>query len=95
MRLTDVGERYASACQRVLTELKEADLSVAGERTAPRGLLTITAPVMFGTCILRPIVGAFLRAHPAAVFCFSTVWSILSTRVWTSLYGSRRCPIPL
>jgi DNA-binding transcriptional LysR family regulator len=29
MRLTDAGERYASACQRVLTDLKEADLSVA------------------------------------------------------------------
>jgi DNA-binding transcriptional LysR family regulator len=28
-------------------------------------LLTITAPVMFGTRILRPIVSAFLRAHPA------------------------------
>jgi DNA-binding transcriptional LysR family regulator len=64
LRLTDAGERYAAACRRMLTDLEEADLSVAGERTAPRGLLTITAPVMFGTQILRPIIGAFLRAHP-------------------------------
>jgi DNA-binding transcriptional LysR family regulator len=65
MRLTEAGERYASACQRVLTDLEEADMSAADERTAARGLLTITAPVMLGTRILRPIVGAFLRTQPA------------------------------
>jgi DNA-binding transcriptional LysR family regulator len=64
LRLTETGERYAAACRRMLTDLEEADLSAAGDRTAPRGLLTITAPVMFGTHILRPIIGAFLRAHP-------------------------------
>jgi DNA-binding transcriptional LysR family regulator len=65
MRLTEAGEHYASVCQRVLTDLQEADLAAAGTRAAPRGVLTITAPVMFGTRILRPIVGAFLRSHPA------------------------------
>jgi DNA-binding transcriptional LysR family regulator len=65
MRLTEVGERYASVCQRVLTDLEEIDLAAAEDRAAPRGLLTITAPVMFGTHILRPIVGEFLRRHSA------------------------------
>ncbi len=65
MRLAEAGEHYASVCQRVLTDLQEADLAAAGERAAPRGVLTVTAPVMFGTRILRPIVGAFLRSHPA------------------------------
>lgn len=65
MRLTETGERYASVCRRVLDELEEADLSAAGERAAPRGLLTITAPVRFGTIILRPIISAFLTAQPA------------------------------
>lgn len=64
LRLTDAGERYAAACRRMLTDLEEADLSVAGEQAVPRGALTITAPVMFGTHILRPIIGAFLRDHP-------------------------------
>jgi DNA-binding transcriptional LysR family regulator len=54
LRLTEAGERYASTCQRVLTDLEEADISAAGERAAPRGLLTITAPVMVATHILRP-----------------------------------------
>ena len=65
MRLTEAGERYASACRRVLADLEEADMSAAGDRAAPRGVLTVTAPVMFGTRILRPIVSAFLASQPA------------------------------
>ena len=65
LHLTEAGERYASVCRRVLNDLKEVDISVASDRAAPRGQLTITAPVMFGTWILRPIVGAFLGAYPA------------------------------
>jgi DNA-binding transcriptional LysR family regulator len=64
MRLTEAGERYAAACRRVLADIEEAEMSAAGERAAPRGLLTVTAPVMFGTRILRPIVSAFLAAQP-------------------------------
>jgi DNA-binding transcriptional LysR family regulator len=59
------GERYAAACRRVLTDLEEADLLAAGEGAAPRGVLTITAPLVSGTQVLRPIVDAFLDAQPA------------------------------
>ncbi|HLZ67168.1 MAG TPA: LysR substrate-binding domain-containing protein [Aliidongia sp.] len=65
LQLTEAGERYAAVCRHVLAELDEAELSVAGERAAPHGVLTVTAPVMFGTRILRPIVGEFLKKHPA------------------------------
>src|SRR5689334_4073003 len=65
MKLSEAGERYAAACRRVLVELEEADLCAAGERAAPRGTLTITAPPISGEEILRPIVDAYLRAYPA------------------------------
>jgi DNA-binding transcriptional LysR family regulator len=65
IRLSEAGERYASACRRVLVDLEEADLSVADERAAPRGTLTVTAPPISGEEILRPIVGAYLEAYPA------------------------------
>ena len=65
LKLSEAGERYATACRRVLTDLEEADIAAAGERTAPRGQLTITAPVMAGDEILRPIVDAFLDEFPA------------------------------
>lgn len=65
LKLSEAGERYAAACRRVLTDLEEADIIAAGERTAPRGLLTITAPVTSGEAILRPIIDAFLDEYPA------------------------------
>jgi DNA-binding transcriptional LysR family regulator len=65
IKLSEAGERYAAACRRVLVELEEAELSAAGERAAPRGTLTITAPPISGEEILRPIIGAYLDAFPA------------------------------
>src|SRR5450631_3395266 len=53
IKLSEAGERYAVACRRILTDLEEADMSAAGERSAPRGMLTITAPVAAGEKILR------------------------------------------
>lgn len=64
IRLSEEGERYAAICRRVLAELEEADGIAAGPRTAPRGLLTITAPVVSGEMVLRPILDAFLDAYP-------------------------------
>ena len=65
IRLSEAGERYAAVCRRILTDLEEADMLAAGERSAPRGTLTITAPVVGGEEIMRPILDAFLDAHPA------------------------------
>ncbi|WP_343713299.1 LysR family transcriptional regulator [Inquilinus sp.] len=65
IRLSEAGERYAAACRRVLTDLEEADMLAAGERAAPRGLLTLTAPLISGEDVLRPILDAFLDAYPA------------------------------
>lgn len=63
--LTEAGERYAASCRRVLTDLDEADMQAAGERSAPRGVLTVTAPLIAGARILRPILDAFLDGQPA------------------------------
>ena len=65
LRLSEAGERYAVACRRILIDLEEADLAALGERSAPRGMLTITAPPISGEEILRPIVDAYLDAYPA------------------------------
>ncbi|HWA50861.1 MAG TPA: LysR family transcriptional regulator [Dongiaceae bacterium] len=65
IKLSEAGERYAAACRRVLTDLEEADMLAAGESAAPRGLLTLTGPIVAGARILRPIVDAFLSEQPA------------------------------
>jgi DNA-binding transcriptional LysR family regulator len=65
LKLSAVGEGYAEACRRVLTELETADLAAAGEHAAPTGTLTITAPPIGGEEVLRPVIDAFLEEYPA------------------------------
>ncbi|SAK47690.1 LysR family transcriptional regulator [Caballeronia pedi] len=65
IKLSEAGERYAVACRRILTDLEEADLLIAHERSAPRGLLTITAPVAAGEDFLRPMLDDFIARFPA------------------------------
>ncbi len=64
LKLSEAGERYATACRRVLADLEEADRNAAGERSVPRGTLTITSTVFAGVEILRPIVDAFMDEYP-------------------------------
>jgi DNA-binding transcriptional LysR family regulator len=64
IKLSEAGERYAAACRRVLAELEEADMLVGGERSAPRGTLTLTAPVAAGEDLLRSVLDAFMDAYP-------------------------------
>jgi DNA-binding transcriptional LysR family regulator len=64
IRLSEAGERYAVACRRILTELEEAEVQAIGERSAPRGVLTISAPPISGEDVLRPILDEFLDAYP-------------------------------
>ena len=65
LRMSDAGERYAAICRRILIDLEQAESAAAGEQSAPRGSLTVTAPVLFGEAVLRPIVDAFLDIYPA------------------------------
>lgn len=65
IKLSEAGARYAAACRRVLIDLEEADMSAAGERAAPRGTLTVTAPPISGEEILRPVIDAYLAAYSA------------------------------
>jgi DNA-binding transcriptional LysR family regulator len=65
LKLSEVGERYALACRRILVDLEEADIAAGAERSAPRGTLTVTAPVAAGEDLLRPLLDEFIDAHPA------------------------------
>jgi DNA-binding transcriptional LysR family regulator len=64
IKLSEAGERYALACRRILADLEEADMLVADERSAPRGLLTVTAPVAAGEDVLRALLDEFIDRHP-------------------------------
>ncbi len=64
LHLTPAGERYLASCRTILADLAAADLLAAGERTEPRGLLSVTAPVTFGRLHVGPLVEELLEAHP-------------------------------
>jgi DNA-binding transcriptional LysR family regulator len=64
LKLSEAGERYVIACRRVLFELDEADNVAAGDGSAPRGTLALTAPIITGENVLRSILDAFMNEYP-------------------------------
>ena len=62
--LTEAGERLLADATRILTELDEAEASAAGAHQSPRGVLRVTAPVMFGQRHIAPILRDYLDAYP-------------------------------
>lgn len=62
--LTADGVAYLERCRHALDELDDAARSLRGENAEPRGLLVVTAPILFGRMHVRPIVSQLLCAHP-------------------------------
>lgn len=64
LMLTEAGQIYLAASRRILDQIDEAERVASGEYRAPRGHLTITAPIMFGKLHVAPVVLGFLGAYP-------------------------------
>ncbi|MCB1491620.1 MAG: LysR family transcriptional regulator [Rhodobiaceae bacterium] len=64
LTLTEVGAAYLEATKRILEDVAEAERVASGEFTAPKGTLTLTAPIVFGRLHVLPVVIDFLKAHP-------------------------------
>ncbi|MBS0374705.1 MAG: LysR family transcriptional regulator [Proteobacteria bacterium] len=62
--LTDAGREYLETCARLLDDLREAEEAIAGAQRAPKGELSVTAPIAFGRLHLQPIAVEFLKAYP-------------------------------
>jgi DNA-binding transcriptional LysR family regulator len=61
---TETGLALYERCLRILREVEEAELLVAGLSDSPRGLLRISAPVYFGELYVAPLIGELLSAEP-------------------------------
>src|SRR5207245_7968397 len=48
LSLTDAGQAYVAASKRILEDIGDAERAAAGEYSAPRGDLAMTAPIVFG-----------------------------------------------
>lgn len=65
LRLTEQGEVFLADCRRILGELEAAEAAVTGARQEPQGTLSITAPALFGSRHIAPVLFEFLDQHPA------------------------------
>ncbi|MBB3161721.1 DNA-binding transcriptional LysR family regulator [Rhizobium laguerreae] len=62
--LTEAGRSYVEAAREILDRVEEAERTAAGEYSAPKGELTMTAPIVFGRLHVLPVVVDFLKAYP-------------------------------
>ena len=76
VRVTEAGQRYLEDARRVIAAADEADEAAAGIDAPARGLLTVTAPVLFGQRYVMPGICDFLGHHPGV-----TVDALLLDRV--------------
>jgi DNA-binding transcriptional LysR family regulator len=62
--LSDEGREYYQRCKRVLAEMEAADAMLSARRIEPKGLLRLTAPVMYGRMHVAPVVADFVAKYP-------------------------------
>ncbi|WP_430414411.1 LysR family transcriptional regulator [Marinobacter adhaerens] len=64
VRLTESGNRYFQDAKRILEEIDEVESALLGVYREPKGILSVTAPVLFGRKYIVPILIEFLDRHP-------------------------------
>ena len=64
VRITEAGQRYLADCRRILSEIEEADRHATGVHSAPSGMVSITASVVFGRVVLMPVLLDLLDRYP-------------------------------
>lgn len=82
LALTNEGEAYHRAAQRILRDLDDAE-RIAADRGAPRGRLRISATLAHGRIAVVPLLGDFLARYPDIIVDVSltdTVIDLLEER---------------
>ncbi|SCA57425.1 Uncharacterized HTH-type transcriptional regulator YafC [Candidatus Terasakiella magnetica] len=64
LNLTEAGARYLDHCQRILSEIENAESEVGGMRDAPKGTLRVNAPVVMGARRIAPLLVEFRERYP-------------------------------
>jgi len=71
LHLTDEGASYLEACNRVLSEIEEADAAVAAGRGEPQGTLRVALPASFGNQHVAPLIPDFAARFPKVQLALS------------------------
>jgi len=67
LTLTDAGQRYLEACERILGEIEEADAEATADVAEPRGMLRLNAPLSFGYRQVVPALADFAELYPQLI----------------------------
>lgn len=62
MTLTAEGRLFLQRCQRILGEMAAAEQELSDTRSAPRGKLRVSLPLVGG--LLNPVLATFIRQYP-------------------------------
>jgi len=65
VRLTDSGARFFEDAKRILEDVEQATVRASGSYAEPKGVLAITAPVLFGQKHIVLIVAEYLQNNPS------------------------------
>jgi DNA-binding transcriptional LysR family regulator len=64
VKLTEAGRVYLEDCRRILAAVEASDSAAQHAHVAPSGVLTVTAPAMFGQIVVLPILLEYLDDQP-------------------------------
>lgn len=64
LTLTEAGNHYLDACERILADIDEEEAAVSSQRIKANGLLRMNIPVSFGTRFIAPRILEFSHRHP-------------------------------
>lgn len=62
--ITDEGRIYLEHCRRIQSAVDESEQAISQTLSEPSGLITVTAPVLFGEMHVAPQIAEFLVAFP-------------------------------
>ncbi|MDI9245338.1 LysR family transcriptional regulator [Marinobacter sp. CHS3-4] len=64
VKTTDAGSRYLEDARRIIQDIELANEAVIGINSEPKGLLSVTAPVLFGQRYIVPGLVEYLNRYP-------------------------------
>ncbi len=64
LHLTEDGEVFYAAAQRIVAEIETLENQIAGQSGNPHGVLRVTTSLAFSTHQLTPVLPEFLTRHP-------------------------------
>jgi DNA-binding transcriptional LysR family regulator len=62
--VTPLGQAYYESALRLIADLEQAEQSIAGQNTKPRGTIRLSAPLSFAIEHLGPLLPLFLQRYP-------------------------------